>query len=134
MARTLMEPPASVVRLKQDICARFPDEARDVTVRVAELGYEPDMLTTWFEQFSQETTEAMRDRNESRVRAHLSFMSDRLATADAAAREYIDVYYVEALMWNLDEVGKKWAWPLVPGNLRDLFIAIWGEPKFVDAE
>ena len=56
--------------------------------------------------------------------------SRSLATADAAVREYIDVCYVETLMWNLDPQSRKWAWPLIPGNLKRLYVAMWGEPRF----
>ena len=55
-------------------------------------------------------------------------LSERLATADAAVQQYIDVYYVEALMWNLDDKTKKWGWSLVPANLKKLYLAMWREP------
>lgn len=125
-----METAAGVINLREDLRARFPGDAAQIDARLAELGYEAGACTAWFEQFSQRTTDAMRARDEPAVRAHLSFMSRRLATADAAVREYIDVYYVEPLMWNLDSKSKKWAWPLIPGNLKGLYVALWGEPRF----
>jgi hypothetical protein len=125
-----METAASVLRLREDIRARFPSDAEWVDARVEGLGYEADACTAWFEQFSQRTTKAMRARDESTVRAHLSFMSGRLATADAAVLEYIDVYYVETLMGDLDVRSKRWAWSLMPSNLRGLYVAMWGEPRF----
>ena len=51
-----MESAPSVVQLVKDISARFPIDAQLITARIAELGYEPDAFTAWFEQFSQRTT------------------------------------------------------------------------------
>jgi hypothetical protein len=70
----------------------------------------------------------MSRRDEASVVEHLSFMSQLLQKADAAVREYIDVSYVESLMWNLDEETTEWAWRLFPENLKSVYLAMWGEP------
>ena len=125
-----MESAPSLVQLVKDISARFPIDAQLIAARIEELGYEPDAFTAWFEQFSQRTTEAIRSGDEILARGHLALMSQRMETADKIVMEYIDVYYVESLMWNLDDKKKKWGWSLIPNNLRKLYVAMWGEPSF----
>ena len=125
-----MESAPSLVQLVKDISARFPIDAQLIAARIEELGYEPDAFTAWFEQFSQRTTEAIRNGDETSARGHLALMSQRMETADKIVTEYIDVYYVESLMWNLDDKKKKWGWSLIPNNLRKLYVAMWGEPSF----
>jgi len=77
-----MDAPSSGLKLREEVSARFPADAAQVTARVAELGYEPDALTAWFELFSQRTTEAMRSRDVALVRSHLDFMAEILVTAN----------------------------------------------------
>ena len=115
----------SVLNLRDSIARRFPEDARCVNTLLAEAGWDESAPTQWFEQFSQRTTDAMRERDEARVRAHLVFMSEQLEKADAWAREYIDVYYVEPLMWDLDEEGKRWGIAQLPQNLKALYVAVW---------
>ena len=87
--------------------------------------------TEMMNEFSQETTDAIRRRDEMTARAHLRYVSNILIDADAKSAEYIDVYDVEVLMYGLDEKSKKWGWALVPPNLKDLHVRFWGAPTFV---
>ena len=54
-------------------------------------------------------------------------MSDKLEKADADARYAIDVDYVENFLYKLSLKKKRWAWTLIPQNLKDLYVAFWGE-------
>lgn len=67
--------------------------------------------------------------DETSVRAHLTFISQQLAKADDDMVRVIDVAYAENMMFGLDVKTKRWAWPLVPANLKRLYVAMWGEPK-----
>ena len=55
------------------------------------------------------TTMAMAERNEVLVRAHLALMSDQLQNSNAEA--------------------EGWAWPLIPANLKRLYVGCWGDPS-----
>jgi hypothetical protein len=117
----------SVLKTREEISARFPNEAKLADAYLAENWFDADAHEIWLEQFSQETTDAMSRRDEASVMEHLSFISQLLRNADAAVGQYIDVCYVESLMWNLDEETKAWAWRLIPENLKSLYVAMWGE-------
>ena len=119
---------SAVLALIHAVTARFPDEARLASERLASKGYDPDAWHFWFEEFAQITTEAIRRRDETQTRAHLMFMSDQLHIAGPEVFEAIDVSYTENLMWDLGAAQKKWGWTLVPENLRALYRAMWGEP------
>ena len=89
------------------------------------------MFTAMMEAFSQATTNAIRKYDETTALAHLNYMSEKLKTATAIEKEFIDVYYVESLLWDIKDMKvKKWGWCLIPGNLQALYVALWGEPKF----
>jgi len=119
----------SVLEMRQAIAGRFPDEARRADTRLVDGYFDPDAHATWLEEFSQATTDAMKKRDEKAVKDQLSFMSEQLVHGDAVVRQHIDVFYVESLMWDLDETLKSWAWGLIPSNLKELYVAMWGEPK-----
>jgi hypothetical protein len=122
-----MEPRESVAKIKRATAARFPEEAEVVDAQM--LDFDDDAYETWMERFCDTTNEAMARRDGPLVHAHLSFMSQQLADADEEGRQALDVAYTENLMWNLDVEAKRWAWPRVPANLRQLYVDMWGEPK-----
>jgi hypothetical protein len=58
-------------------------------------------------------------------------MSHKLTNATNAEKEYIDVYYVESLLWDIkDSELRKWGWSLIPENLKELYIGVWGAQRF----
>jgi ribonucleotide reductase beta subunit family protein with ferritin-like domain len=83
-----------------------------------------------FNQFCELTNKAMRNRDENTLLKHLNYMSRKLRTANKTEYEYIDVSYVESLMWNVNNEESKWAWQFFPENIKDLYTAMWGSPKF----
>ncbi len=113
-----------------EIVHRFPAVGEKMQKWLEYQGFDDFTPTAMMEAFSQATTEAMARRDEETVVAHLRYVSEKLTRASAKEREYIDVYYVESLMWNLDKQGKKWGWGLVPPNLKELYIGMWGDPDF----
>lgn len=121
----------SVRKLLLDIMKTFPDVGVRMKRRARSVGSVAFATTEMMNQFSEITSEAIRDRKERIVRAHLDYVSRLLANGDDKAREYIDVYYVEVLMYGLDDTSKKWGWSLIPQNLKDLYIGMWGRPKFL---
>ncbi len=122
-----METRASVARMKAAIAAQFPEEAEATDAQME--FYDDDAYETWLERFCDTTNDAMARRDEQRVKAHLSFISQQLEHADDDMRRALDVAYAENLMWNLDLDAKRWAWPRIPSNLKQLFVSMWGEPK-----
>ena len=122
-----MEPRASVAKIKREIAAQFPEEAKVVDAQMEY--FDEDAYDTWLERFVDTTNEAMAKRDEPVVQAHLSFVSQQLAATDEEGRRAIDVAYIENLMWNLDPEAKRWAWPRIPANLKQLYIDMWGDPK-----
>jgi len=117
----------SVAKMKEAVAARFPEEAKATDAHME--FYDADAYETWLERFCDTTNAAMAERDEQRVDAHLSFMSLHLEQGDADVRRAIDVAYTENLMWNLDVCAKRWAWPRIPANLKQLYVQMWGEPK-----
>ena len=90
-------------------------------------GFSPAKM---FEQFFELTNRAMRNGDEATLTKHLAYISRKLSTAQGVCFEMIDVYYVESLMWNVDPKESKWAWGHFPQNIKDLYIKMWGEPRF----
>jgi hypothetical protein len=126
-----MEPRASVANMKRAIAARFPEEAAAVDARMEMDFYDDDAYESWLERFCDTTNEAMTQRDELRVHGHLSFMSQQLDIADEEMCRALDVGYAENLMWNLEIDSKRWAWPRMPANLKQLYVDMWGEPKLL---
>ncbi|MBV8621437.1 MAG: hypothetical protein JOY84_21440 [Curvibacter sp.] len=117
----------SVAKMKRAVAAQFPEDAAATDAQME--FFDEDAYETWLERFCDTTNAAMARRDEQRVIAHLSFMSQQLELADNAVRCALDVAYVENLMWNLDLDGKRWAWPRIPSNLKQLYLDMWGQPE-----
>lgn len=116
--------------LINDIKQTFPDVAEKIDARIAEFG-DTEAYTEMFEAFSEATNEAIKEKQESIVSSHFEFMSQRFLSATDTQREYIDVYYVEPLMWYIrDNKVKAWAWGIMPENLKKLYIGVWGKQTF----
>ena len=119
----------SVRKLLIGIWKKYPSVALRMKRRAREIGAVWYATTEMMEEFSKATTEAMERRDEATVRGHLNHVSAVLSDADPKTFEYIDVYYVEVLMYDLDIESKEWAWPLVPVNLQTLYLKFWGALK-----
>jgi hypothetical protein len=116
----------------QEIREKFPDVGARMDAWLAHLGFEPEdkAYTSMFEAFSQATTDAIKLRDKNAALKHLTFMSQKLKGASDVEREYIDVYYVEPLLWDIrDNELKKWGWSLMPKNLQALYAEVWDEPR-----
>ena len=76
------------------------------------------------------TLAVVNENNLTEAQKHLSFMSEKLDTATPVELEYIDRYYVEHLFWKATPDGIKSGWPLVPSNLKKMYISFHGkEPR-----
>jgi hypothetical protein len=121
----------SVRGLLLGIMRKFPDAAKPM-INCAKHRRSVEYSTTaMMEEFSNVTSDAIRRRNEDVARAHLEYISHLLDHADDKVKEYIDVYYVEVLMYDLDDESKRVGWRLIPDNLKELYIGFWGQPKFL---
>ncbi|WP_350595102.1 MULTISPECIES: hypothetical protein [unclassified Pseudoalteromonas] len=116
-----------------EIKQRFPEVANRIELNNNRMGYEPDdkMYTAEMETFSQTTTDAIKAGDHDRALNYLKYMSEKLLVASVIEREYIDVYYVESLLWDIkDKKIKQAGWLLIPSNLKQLYIEMWGNPSF----
>lgn len=107
--------PASAVAMR-----RVARERRSVAISTT------DML----EAFAADTRRRLRAGDHELAGRHLAFMAGRLSRADAAEREYIDVYYTEGLLFDLAPRERRAMWALMPESLRRLYVAMWGPPAF----
>ena len=83
------------------------------------------------ERFSQLTTEAIARFDDRTAMAYLEFMNQQLRLGDTDVQKIIDVYFVESLMWNInDKKRKQWGWSLIPEPMKTLYVAMWGNPDF----
>lgn len=108
-------------QLLNDICEQFPVAAKPIAEVPA------DLPTSKLEAFAACTTRGFGNGDPSKSAAHLAFVSRRFATGNERIRELIDVYYVEVLFWQAPSRAVREGWPLVPENLKRLFVAFHGK-------
>ena len=86
------------------------------------------MTTSMMEEFANATTEAFERGDPSRGVAYLAFMSSRLDAGNKEEYRFIDVYYVENLFWPRGTEAARIGWPLVPENLKALYLDFHRRP------
>jgi len=124
------------IELLDAIYDEFPEVAKDLDYTLKyNWEYEPhernEMWTSLIERYSQLTTDAISRGDEKTAKKYLSFMEDQYLKGGENLKKAVDVYYVESLLWDIKDVKrKKWGWSLIPNALQELYIALWGEPKF----
>ena len=111
-----------VERFLGDICAAFPE------MRSRMERHEDFMSTARMQEFAEATTEAFGAGDTRRALDYLGFMSARLSEDNSKEFEYIDVYYVENLFWPRGTEAARVGWPLVPENLKSLYLNFHGRP------
>ncbi|MCG6878419.1 MAG: hypothetical protein LJE96_04630 [Deltaproteobacteria bacterium] len=120
-----------------EIRVKFPEVLSDLDEWMELQGYEPEdrMYTSLMERFSQITTDSFKNKNEDRAKSYLEYMSRKLVNATDMEKEYIDVYYVESLMWD-DFSGerRKKCWEFMPKNLQSLYLKCWGRKTYDEKE
>lgn len=117
----------SVKKLLLNIMKSFPDVAEHMMLIAKRHRSIANCTTEMIGEFARLTTQTMRDDNQAVAQSHLRLMSELLKTADEKTREYIDVYYAEELLFGMTPAQKKRAWPLLPANLKQLYVAMWGD-------
>jgi hypothetical protein len=84
------------------------------------------------EEFSQATTDAIANGDETTARKYLGFVAEQLQSASTEEQQFIDVYFVESLLRSIkDEDTKRWGWQLIPDRLQKLYLDCWGNPTFL---
>ena len=86
--------------------------------------------TGMMEEFARQTQRAVSRSNPQVAKAHFEFLSNRLRQGNPIDREYIDVYYVESILYGVNATVAKELWTLMPASLKELYVAMWGTPKF----
>jgi hypothetical protein len=104
-----------------DICMAFPEIRSKMEV------HENDMTASRMEEFANATTAAFSQGDVARGMSYLSFMSERLSVENLKEYEFIDVCYVENLFWPQHTDAAKIGWPLVPDNLKTLYLRFHGK-------
>jgi len=113
----------AVSNLLEDICVAFPE------VRPLMDKHEDFMTTARMESFADATTLAFsRDGDPKKAAAYLNFMSQRLKNASPPEIELIDVSYAEPLFHGASAKAIAIGWPLVPQNIKDLYLKMWAHP------
>ncbi|WP_456238448.1 DUF7674 family protein [Piscinibacter terrae] len=120
----------SVRSLLSKIIRRFPEVAQPMLARARANRSVANSTCDMMEEFARQTQRAVRGGNTSVASSYLQFVSATLGTSDSKQRKYIDVYFVEGLLHGLPSAVQKEIWPLMPANLRQLHVAMWGEPAF----
>jgi hypothetical protein len=111
----------SVQKFLEDICTAFPE------IRPLMDKHDEYMTTSKMEAFGEATTLAFsRNGDPKKGAAYLNFMSKRLNNATPEEAKYIDTYYTEVLFHESSEKAISIGWPLVPQNLKDLYIKFHG--------
>jgi hypothetical protein len=113
----------SVAALLGDVCTAFPE------IRPLMDEHEDFAATDRMEAFAKATTLAFSHVGDpQKAQAYLAFVSARLRTGTAEERKFLDAYYAEVLFWQAGADVIKSGWPLVPQNLKDLYLAFHGKP------
>lgn len=108
--------------LLAEILARFPEAAPAIERQPA------DLPTSRLEAFAAYTTRILGSDDPARAKPYLQFMAQRHRTGTPKEREVIDVYYAEALFWQASRTAIEQGWPLVPDNLKALYVRFHGKP------
>ena len=120
-----------------EISDTFPEVSIRMAERIEDLGFEPEDKphTMMMEGFSEAATDALRNHDDETYSKYLMYMSQKLSDANDIEREYIDVYFVEPLMWDINDLNKlKRGWELMPENLRELYYKFWGRKSYYEGE
>ncbi|MHC6646476.1 DUF7674 family protein [Alteromonas sp. HB246098] len=109
-----------------EICTKFPNVVP--LMEKHEKCEHPFLM----EEFANLTTILFNQGNLEEALEQLQYMSEKLETASKAEFEYIDVYYTEHLFWEGTREGIEYGWPLVPDNLKKLYLDFHGKaPRVV---
>ena len=127
-----METDRDVANLVEAIRKALPEAAKWTDGKMMALGFalNDNLYHLWIEALADVTNDAIRERREDILKEQTSFMAQQYQMGSEEVKKCIDVSYVENLMWELEARDKAWAWPLFPDDVRKLYVAMWGEPRF----
>ncbi|MAP23461.1 MAG: hypothetical protein CL582_21235 [Alteromonadaceae bacterium] len=110
----------------KEICTKFPNVVP--LMEKHEKCEHPFLM----EEFANLTTILFNQGNLEEALEQLQYMSEKLESASKAEFEYIDVYFTEHLFWKGTQEGIEYGWPMVPDNLKKLYLDFHGKaPRVV---
>ena len=78
------------------------------------------------EAFSQTATDAIKRKDFDKAKAYMDYVSGRYIAGSESVKKFIDVYFVESLMWDIkDRKLLKHGWKLIPPELKKLYLNLW---------
>jgi len=104
-----------------EICYTFPE------IKPLMDNIDVCMTTSKMEVFAEATCLAFSNGNIELAIKYLSYMDKKLIDSHPKEFEFIDVYYVEHLFWNVSQLTKEIGWPLVPPKLQKLYVKFHGK-------
>ncbi len=124
---------AEIIPLVEEIRQRFPEVALDIDRWMKFQGHKEtdNAFFAMFEAFSNTTTAAIKRKDKESVLKYFHFMDEKLKAANNLELEYIDTYYVESLMWDINDPKLyRWGWGLMPERIKKLYLGVWENPRF----
>jgi len=122
-----------IIPLIEEIRLKFPEVALEMDQWLIRQGFDEESKAYFamIEAFSNATTAAIKRKDKDTVLKYLLFMEEKLKSANETESKYIDVYYVESLMWDINDPELyQWGWSLIPEKLKKLYLEVWDEPRF----
>lgn len=133
MSETLtakMERNAEAREFINQIRRNLPEAAAMTDEIIRERGFDSgtDIEYIWVEALADVTSMYIRRRNQDGLRKVLTFFSRQFDAGTETVKNCIDASFVENLMWDLVSEDRQWIWSRLPGNLKKLYVAMWGDP------
>lgn len=119
---------AEIAELIKDIRSRFPEvsDRMDAWIEFQGFDQKDDNSYTEMESFSQTATDAIKRKDSDKVKVYMDYVSGRYKAGSDNVKKFIDVYFVESLMWDIkNRKLLKHGWTLIPPELKKLYIDLW---------
>lgn len=112
----------------EDLRRELPRSSEQADKLMHQRGFDKnDSCHLWIEAFADVTNILIAARNSEEATKHFSFFSQQYQKGSDEVKNCIDVGYVENLFFDLPDDDRKWAWKLLPDDLKSIYADMWGE-------